>query len=299
MFSGLLIILIPLIVGYLIPLRQLSALKLINRLLSWIVYVILFFMGISLAFLDNLETNLLSILHYSVITMGVILLCNIAALFWLERVIPWKNHHHQEKLPSRIAMALESLKLCGVVVLGFMLGLTGFAFLQHATEASEYTLIFLLFLIGIQLRNNGMTLKQIVLNRRGMMVAVIVVGSSLVGGVINAFILDLPLNTALAMASGFGWYSLSGILLTESFGPVIGSAAFFNDLGRELIAIMLIPGLVRRSRSTALGLCGATSMDFTLPVLQRSGGLEMVPAAIVHGFILSLLVPIMMAFFSA
>ncbi|MCT9843048.1 lysine exporter LysO family protein [Leclercia sp. 29361] len=299
MFSGLLIILIPLIVGYLIPLRQLSALKLINRLLSWIVYVILFFMGISLAFLDNLAANLLSILHYSLITMTVILLCNIAALFWLERVIPWKNHHHQEKLPSRIAMALESLKLCGVVVIGFLLGLSGMDFLQHATEASEYTLIFLLFLIGIQLRNNGMTLKQIVLNRRGMMVAVIVVGSSLVGGVINAFILDLPLNTALAMASGFGWYSLSGILLTESFGPVIGSAAFFNDLGRELIAIMLIPGLVRRSRSTALGLCGATSMDFTLPVLQRSGGLEMVPAAIVHGFILSLLVPIMMAFFSA
>lgn len=299
MFSGLLIILIPLIVGYLIPLRQLSALKLINRLLSWIVYVILFFMGISLAFLDNLAANLLSILHYSLITMTVILLCNIAALFWLERVIPWKNHHHQEKLPSRIAMALESLKLCGVVVIGFLLGLSGMDFLQHATEASEYTLIFLLFLIGIQLRNNGMTLKQIVLNRRGMMVAVIVVGSSLVGGVINAFILDLPLNTALAMASGFGWYSLSGILLTESFGPVIGSAAFFNDLGRELIAIMLIPGLVRRSCSTALGLCGATSMDFTLPVLQRSGGLEMVPAAIVHGFILSLLVPIMMAFFSA
>ncbi|EPB5811255.1 hypothetical protein ACRQN4_004702, partial [Klebsiella aerogenes] len=48
MFSGLLIILLPLIVGYLIPLRHPSALKLITRLLSWIVYVILFFMGISL-----------------------------------------------------------------------------------------------------------------------------------------------------------------------------------------------------------------------------------------------------------
>ncbi|EQA6226375.1 lysine exporter LysO family protein [Enterobacter ludwigii] len=299
MFSGLLIILLPLIVGYLIPLHRESALRLINRFLSWIVYVILFFMGISLAFLDNLATNLLAILHYSVVTCAVILLCNIAALFWLERTIPWNNHHHQEKLPSRIAMALESLKLCGVVVLGFVLGLSGWNFLQHATEASEYTLIFLLFLIGIQLRNNGMTLKQIVLNRRGMIVAVIVVISSLVAGVINAFILGLPLKTGLAMASGFGWYSLSGILLTESFGPVIGSAAFFNDLARELIAIMLIPGLVRRSRSTALGLCGATSMDFTLPVLQRSGGLEMVPAAIVHGFILSLLVPVLMAFFSA
>lgn len=299
MFSGLLIILLPLIVGYLIPLHRESALRLINRFLSWIVYVILFFMGISLAFLDNLSANLLSILHYSVVTVVVILLCNIAALFWLERAIPWKNNHQQEKLPSRIAMALESLKLCGVVLLGFLLGLTGWSFLQHATEASEYTLIFLLFLIGIQLRNNGMTLKQIVLNRRGMIVAIVVVASSMVAGVINAVILDLPLKTGLAMASGFGWYSLSGILLTESFGPVIGSAAFFNDLARELIAIMLIPGLVRRSRSTALGLCGATSMDFTLPVLQRSGGLEMVPAAIVHGFILSLLVPVLMAFFSA
>lgn len=299
MLSGLLIILIPLIVGYLIPLHHTAALKLINRLLSWIVYVILFFMGISLAFLDNLATNLLAILHYSAVSIVIIMLCNIAALLWLERALPWHHQHQQEKLPSRVAMALESLKLCGVVLLGFIIGLSGLTFLQHATEASEYTLIFLLFLIGIQLRNNGMTLKQIVLNRRGMIVAVVVLLSSLAGGIINALILDLPLKTGLAMASGFGWYSLSGILLTESFGPVIGSAAFFNDLGRELIAIMLIPALVRRSRSTALGLCGATSMDFTLPVLQRSGGLEMVPAAIVHGFVLSLLVPLLMAFFSA
>ncbi|MGU3522186.1 lysine exporter LysO family protein [Enterobacteriaceae bacterium C23F] len=299
MFSGLLIILVPLILGYLIPLRSRPALQLINRLLSWIVYVILFFMGISLAFLDNLASNLLAIFHYSAVSIVVILLCNIIALLWLERTLPWKHNHSQEKLPSRIAMALESLQLCGVVLLGFLLGLTGWPILHHATEASEYTLIFLLFLIGIQLRNNGMTLKQIVLNRRGMIVAVVVVASSLVGGIINAFILDLPLKTGLAMASGFGWYSLSGILLTESFGPVIGSAAFFNDLARELIAIMLIPGLVLRHRSTALGLCGATSMDFTLPVLQRSGGVEIVPAAIVHGFILSLLVPLLMAFFSA
>ena len=229
MFSGLLIILLPLVAGYLIPLRHPSVLKLITRLLSWIVYVILFFMGISLAFLDNLSSNLLSILHYAVVSVVVILLCNIAALMWLEQKMPWRHQHRQEKLPSRVAMAMESLQLCGVVLIGFLIGLSGLSFLQHATEASEYTLIFLLFLIGIQLRNNGMTLRQIVLNRRGMIVAVVVTASSLAGGVINAFILDLPLKTGLAMASGFGWYSLSGILMTESFGPVIGSAAFFNE----------------------------------------------------------------------
>ena len=299
MFSGLLIILVPLIVGYLIPLKKTSLLKLINRLLSWIVYVILFFMGISLAFLDNLASNLLTILHYSAISVVVILLCNAAGLLLLERSLPWHHQHKQEKLPSRLAMALESLQLCGVVALGFLLGLTGFELLKYATEASEYTLIFLLLLVGIQLRNSGMTFKQIVLNRRGMIVAIVVVFSSLVGGAINALILGLPIKTGLAMASGFGWYSLSGILMTESYGPVIGSATFFNDLVRELLAIMLIPGLVRRSRSTALGLCGATSMDFTLPVLQRSGGVEIVPAAIVHGFILSLLTPLLIAFFAS
>ena len=69
MFSGLLIILVPLIVGYLIPLRQQAALKVINQLLSWMVYLILFFMGISLAFLDNLASNLLAILHYSALPL--------------------------------------------------------------------------------------------------------------------------------------------------------------------------------------------------------------------------------------
>lgn len=299
MLSGLLIILLPLVVGYIIPFRHTAAFKLINRLLSWMVYVILFFMGISLAFLDNLTSNLLAIFYYSAVSIVVILLCNIAALLWLDRALPWHHHHQQEKLPSRIAMAFESLKLCGVAILGFALGLSGLPLLQHASEASEYTLILLLLLIGVQLRNSGMNLKQLLLNRRGTIIALMVAISSLVGGAINAMLLDLPLKTGLAMASGFGWYSLSGILLTESYGPVIGSAAFFNDLARELIAIMLIPALVRRSRSTALGLCGATSMDFTLPVLQRTGGLELVPAAIVHGFILSLLVPLLIALFSA
>jgi len=151
----------------------------------------------------------------------------------------------------------------------------------------------------MQLRNSSMTLRQIILNRRGMLVAAVVAVSSLAGGALAAVMLGLPLNTGLAIASGYGWYSLSGIVLTDSFGPVIGSAAFFNDLARELVAIMLIPTLVRTSRSSALGLCGATSMDFTLPVLQRSGGLDMVPPAVVHGFLLSLLAPVLMAFFSA
>ncbi len=81
--------------------------------------------------------------------------------------MPWQHHHKQQKLPSRLHMALESLTLCGVVVLGFALGLTQWPWLHHASAASEYALFFLLLLVGIQLRGSGMTLRQIILNRRG------------------------------------------------------------------------------------------------------------------------------------
>jgi uncharacterized membrane protein YbjE (DUF340 family) len=299
MYSGLLIILLPLIIGYLIPLKKSALLYAINRLLSWMVYVILFIMGVSLAFLDNLSTNLLLIFKYAAVCFLCIFILNFVALWVLEKRKPWKSNHQQESLPSRLNMAIDSLKLCGVVIAGFLLGLTQWHWLTYASEASEVALIFLLALVGMQLRNSSMTLRQIILNRRGMLVASVVAVSSLVGGALAALLLGLPLNTGLAMASGYGWYSLSGIVLTDSFGPVVGSAAFFNDLARELCAIMLIPTLVRSSRSSALGLCGATSMDFTLPVLQRSGGLDMVPPAVVHGFLLSLIAPILMAFFSA
>ncbi len=299
MYSGLFIILVPLIFGYLVPLRAKKALRTINQLLSWMVYVILFLMGISLAFLDDIGSNLLLIFRYTAVFVVCIIAANAVSLWLWEKRDFWPGKLAQEPPPSRLHMILDSLKLCLVVFGGFLLGLTQWSGLTYASQGSEYALILLLFFVGIQLRNSGMTLRQIVLNRRGMTVALIVGASALVGGLCAAWILGLPLKTGLALASGYGWYSLSGILLTDAYGPVLGSTAFFNDLARELLAIMLIPALAQRNRSCALGLCGATSMDFTLPVLQRSAGVDMVPAAIVHGFLLSLAAPILMALFSS
>ena len=296
---GLIIILLPLILGYLLPLRNTTLLHAVARTLSALVYIILFFMGTSLAFLDNLSSNLLTIFHIALVSMMSILACSLLALWLLERRWTWHHQHKPQTLPSRLRMALESLKLCASVLAGFLLGLSQWDPLRHATTISEYALMLMLLLVGIQLRSSGMTLRQITLNRRGMVVAMVSLCSALFGGILAAFLLDLPIKTGLALASGFGWYSLSGILISESFGPVVGSAAFFNDLLRELITIIFIPLLITRQRSMTLGLSGATSMDFTLPILQRTGGIEIVPAAIVHGFIMSLLAPILIALFSA
>ncbi|HHR6079130.1 TPA: lysine exporter LysO family protein [Providencia alcalifaciens] len=299
MYSGLLIILLPLFLGYLIPIKNKNVLHRVHQSLNSMVYVILFLMGITLALLENLSAHLVSILIYALTFFGCIFGFNVLSLILLDKLDPWKvPQHKQEKPPSRIKMVFESLQLCGVLLVGFLVGLTGFKFLHYADKGSQVALMLLLLLVGVQLRNSGMHIRQILINRRGTTIALVMGVSALIGGAAAAFFLGLPIKMGLAIASGFGWYSLTGILITDAYGPVMGSAAFFNDLLRELTAIMLIPLIINRYRSTALGICGSTSMDFTLPVLQRSGGVSIVPAAIVHGFVLSLITPILMAFFT-
>ena len=66
------------------------------------------FMGISLAFLDNLASNLLAILHYSAVSVTVIILCNIAALFLAGAFVALETQLQARKLPRELHMAPES-----------------------------------------------------------------------------------------------------------------------------------------------------------------------------------------------
>ncbi|TOH99610.1 hypothetical protein CGI69_20945 [Vibrio parahaemolyticus] len=273
-----------------------ALLEKINQSTSYLIYVILSLMGLSLAALDNLSSNLQSILLYSGTFFVCLSVCNLLALPIIDKIIPLQTNHNQNKLPLS-SMALESVKLIVVVGGGLIAGLILPIGLEWVDTASEWILFLLLFFIGIQLRNSGLTLRQILLNKQGMAIAAIVIATCMLGGVIASVILDLPLYQALAMSSGFGWYSLAGILMGDAFGPVFGGASFLIELMRELIALVAIPLFIRSYPCTAIGYAGATAMDFTLPVIQTTGGVRCVPVAIVSGFILSLLVPVMMLFF--
>ncbi|KOO08228.1 lysine exporter LysO family protein [Vibrio hepatarius] len=296
MFSGMLFIFTPLVVGYLISIANKSLLDKINTTTSNLIYVILALMGLSLAALDNLGENLQIILKFTAVFFTCLGLANLAVLPFVDKLMPIKTDNTHTKLPLS-SMALESAKLILVVGGGLIAGLLIPIDLSWVDTASEWILFLLLFFIGIQLRNSGLTLRQILLNKHGMVIALLIIVSSMVGGAIAAMILDIDLYRGLAMASGFGWYSLAGILMGDAFGPVYGGASFMIELLRELIALVLIPLFIRTKPCTAIGYAGATAMDFTLPVIQTTGGVRCVPIAIVSGFILSLLVPVMMLFF--
>ncbi|MCB5358112.1 LysO family transporter [Vibrio lentus] len=296
MFTGMIFIFAPLVVGYLFSISNTQTLEFINRSTSRLIYVILSLMGLSLAALDNLGSNLQTILLYTVTFFVCLSVCNLMALPAIDKLLPLKTDSSPKKLPLS-SMAMESAKLILVVGSGLIAGLVLPIGLDWVDTASEWILFVLLFFIGIQLRNSGLTLRQILLNKHGMVIALTIIVTSMIGGVIAAYLLDIPLFKALAMSSGFGWYSLAGILMGDAFGPVYGGASFMLELLRELVALVLIPVLIRSYPCTSIGYAGATAMDFTLPVIQTTGGVRCVPIAIVSGFILSLLVPIMMLFF--
>lgn len=300
MLLGLLWILLPLIVGYLIPVRHAGIRQAVDRGVSASVYVILLLMGISIGGLDDLLGQLSRIGSTALTLFVVISPLNLVALAWLSRQRLSRRHHRADSeagtTPAgKLQALLGSLQLAGIVLVGVLVGaavqLIGWHPAALAETLATWALYVMLFLIGCQLRNSGLGLRQILLNRLGLAIAVTVFLSSMLAGLIAAPLLRLPWNEGMAMAAGFGWYSLSGILIGDQLGSVLGGAAFFNDLARELLAFLLVPLFIRRAVPLAIGYSGATSMDVSLPVIQQYGGITCVPLAIVSGFLLSLLSP--------
>lgn len=297
MYEGLLIVLGPLFTGYLIRIHNSQYLKSINKIVMLLLYIILFLMGYSLGQLDDLATKL-PIIALSAFTFVVVIQsANLVGLILYDRYAPLPLRKHDCSQISRGKLLLDSTKLYSMVLVGFLVGYLAKDLISLPFGSSTYILICLIFLVGIQLRNNGISLRQVLFNKRGMITGFIFTLTSLLGGVLAAVILDLPITQGLAIASGFGWYSLSSVVINDAWGPMFGSIAFFNDLSREIFSLFYIPFLMANYRSTAVGISGATALDCSLPIIQKSGGIEVVPLAISFGFVTNILPPILLVFF--
>lgn len=299
MFAGLLIVLVPMLLGYLIKTQQSALLGVINRIVMILLYAILLVMGISLGQLDDVLAKLPNI-GFSALTFAILIMaCNMLGLLAYDKLNPAPLKQLGTDMPPRWKLLLDSAKLCSMVLLGFIIGFFSRGLFALPDHASTYVLVTLIFFVGVQLRNNGITLREVLFNKRGIYTGIIMVVTSLIGGIFSALALNLPLTQGLAIASGLGWYSLSSVVINDAWGPVFGSIAFFNDLLREIVSLFVIPFFMFHYRSTAVGIAGATALDCTLPIIQRSGGMEVVPLAISFGFVTNIMPPILLVFFSS
>lgn len=291
-------VLLPLLIGFAIPLKNKMLIKLVDHLLIALIYIILFIMGLNLSAIPDLGTQLQAIFGKTLVFIVAILGLNMVALIFLDKQLPFPLKKSSLKQESTWHALLGSSKLVGSIILGLVVGLFAHEYLTVPEHLTETALVFLLACVGLQLRAGGIKLKAVLLNRYGLILSFFFIISSFLGGIIAAIILKMPITQGLAISSGFGWYSLSTIILQDAHGPIIGSIAFFNDLFREFFAFMVIPLLMAKYPLSAVGSGGATSLDFTLPVIQRTGGAQVVPIAISFGFITNILAPIFLVFFA-
>lgn len=299
MLESLLIILVPMVIGYAIKIKETKILHQFGKITMLLLYLILFIMGISLGQLDNLAQQLPQIGIYALTFIVFIQGLTFLGLFIYDKLFPQPLTKTTEKMPSRWRIVLDSLKLCLVVLIGFFIGLWGKGWVNLPFGSSTYVLVVLIFCVGIQLRNNGISIRAVFFNRRGMITGMIFVLTSLLGGIIGAQVLNVPIVQGLAVSSGLGWYSLSSVTLNNAWGPMWGSIAFFNDLSRELISLFIVPLFMQHYRSTAIGYTGATAIDCTLPIIQKAGGVEVLPLAFSFGFITNIAPPVLLVFFTS
>lgn len=120
---------------------------------------------------------------------------------------------------------------------------------------------------------------------------------SILGGLLTGFILGMPLGEAAAIASGFGYYSLTAGIITGLGGAQAGALAFSANVFREFLALLFIPMIAKLAGPyCAIAPGGCTTMDTTLGIIAHSTNEETTAIAMLHGVVLSMLVPFLVPF---
>lgn len=181
--------------------------------------------------------------------------------------------------------------------LGILLGILVTQSNLQIAFNSWYLLLIFIFLIGIELAFTQFDRSW--LSWKVLLVPAAAFIGSCLAAIVNYLILSnhFNLNEIMALAQGYGWYSMSGILFTELHSARLGGIALLTDLFREIFAILLMYCLGWRFPRSAISSAGATSMDVTLAMVKQSCGTHYVPHAMMSGLILSLLAPLLISLF--
>ena len=295
----LVLVLMPMFIGFAIPVNpRMTAFD--DKSLSYLVFIILALIGIELSQVEGLGSQVGEIALYVTVLAILTIGTGLFGLMLFDHLKPWQAKKPTAKSKEHRVSIRGSLAQVFCVVIGMVIGyLLPVGYLPPENTMTALLMILIL-LVGIGLKGSGITLKEVLLNKRGVQMSIIFTVAVLVGGLLFAMLFsEVSWTKGLALASGFGWYSLSAIVMTDAYGAIWGSVALFNDLVREFFALIFIPVFMRKYPSAAVGLGGATSLDFTLPIIQQSGGLKVVPLAISFGFIINIVSPILMVVFSA
>ena len=186
-----------------------------------------------------------------------------------------------------------SLIVVAFFVLGVLAGRSGsMPEWMLSSGTSFVALCALLLCVGISIGLNPDMKSEIKsLNPRLALLPVATILGSWMGAMAAFFLMNndvcsllhhRQLTDCLAVDSGFAYYSLSSIFITEYRGAELGTIA----------PLLLTPLLAKWFGPLApISSGGATTMDTTLPIITQTVGQRYVALSIYHGFVTDFTVP--------
>lgn len=188
-----------------------------------------------------------------------------------------------------------SLIVVGFFVLGVCLGRLDLApALLMDSRVTFAALCCLLFCVGMSIGSNDNIVSEFrSLNPRLALLPVATILGSFAGSLVAWLFLQYRgVTNCMAVGSGFAYYSISSIFITQYRGAELGTVALLANIYREILTLLIAPLLAKVFGPLApISSGGATTMDTTLPIISQTCGQQYVVVSLFHGFVVDFSVP--------
>lgn len=291
-----------------------------GRIVTWLIWLLLFLLGIEVGSNEMIVRSLPTLgvealLLSSAATLGC---CVLAWMLWRvskNNTVQEENEKKETSADkegnpaekeglqgSSLIRGLKVMKGSLIVVGFFVIGLLGGIEKMVPSwlldgDVSFVALCGLLLFVGLGIGLNPEMKKEVrSLSPRMALLPVVTIIGSWLGALLIWTVLHRTLSDCMAINSGFAYYSLSSIFITEYRGAELGTIALLANIIREMLTLLGAPLMARWFGPLApISAGGATTMDTTLPILSQTVGQRYIALSIYHGFVVDFTVPFLVS----
>lgn len=198
--------------------------------------------------------------------------------------------------------------IAGCLVTGILCGIyLNVPFQPYCKDISSYLLAFLVFQAGLNLgANSDFKYMKEHFRLSSFLFPAFTIGGTLLFSALASVFLAMNLWDGMAVGCGFGYYSLSSIMIIQLKESIIGmdlasqlgAIALLTNVFRELFALIGAPVYAHCFGKLApISAAGVTSIDVCLPAISKYSGQEFIPIAVIQGIVLEIATPMLITFF--
>ena len=290
-----------------------------GRIVTWLIWLLLFLLGIEVGSNEMIVRSLptLGVEALLLSSAATLSCCVLAWMLWrfstnntVQENAKNETSAEKEGNPaekeglqgSSLIRGLKVMKGSLIVVGFFVIGLLGGIEKMVPSwlldgDVSFVALCGLLLFVGLGIGLNPEMKKEVrSLSPRMALLPVVTIIGSWLGALLIWTVLHRTLSDCMAINSGFAYYSLSSIFITEYRGAELGTIALLANIIREMLTLLGAPLMARWFGPLApISVGGATTMDTTLPILSQTVGQRYIALSIYHGFVVDFTVPFLVS----